>query len=602
MTDTLADALSAFVRGPSNADTRNRLRALFQDPIFRQRPGLTPAQRHQLTYRRLHHLIDAGIVPDKRFFADPTSLCDVMAWAAATDPALFHTMNLHHCLFAGTVAANSDDPDRDLRHARTASGAFLMTEAGRSNSHLAIATIARYDRENGDFVLSTPAPHATKYPTNAGHPDVATTAVVFARLLTDERDHGVFTFIVPLRTETEVHTGVRIKPTVGTSGLDLDYATVAFDDVRVPYDRWLSDGAHIDDDGRLHDPIATPTTRLSRSLAAAPHVWRASIAAATAVTQSAVSQAIQHSRHRVTAAGLAPGQPILGYRTQRLSLMGALADGYALTSIANAVKGDTLTADDLGSSSGQAWAPWSTVDRYLPLLKAVTVDLASTIVDECRERCGAIAFTGTDLFNQYRGLTHAYRSAGGDNLITRLDIARMLVEAALADGHAPDRSDVGDLGANPIGLARECENRLLSILMDRVGRARSAGVDEFGAWNEWLDLAEALAYVHGDRIVMELMGAAVAARPEGRAVLADLSALHQHRWISRRAEVIANCGLMDAALTEWSRTERNRLSDRLADDAAVLIGAFDMRDDILDSPLAADDPLTALLTPRRQWT
>jgi len=93
-----------------------------------------------------------------------------------------------------------------------------------------------------------------------------------------------------------------------------------------------------------------------------------------------------------------------------------------------------------------------------------------------------------------------------------------------------------------------------------------------------------------------------AARPEGRAVLADLSALHQHRWISRRAEVIANCGLMDTALTEWSRTERNRLSDRLADDVAVLIGAFDMRDDILDSPLAADDPLTALLTPRRQWT
>src|SRR5690606_31538024 len=101
-------------------------------------------------------------------------------------------------------------------------------------------------------------------------PSLRKTGVVFARLMVNDSDHGVFTFVTPLRTERGSPIGVHIRSTVETSGLPLDYATVSFDDVRLPFDAWMSDGARIDAAGVVHDPNGPPDARVRRALATAP--------------------------------------------------------------------------------------------------------------------------------------------------------------------------------------------------------------------------------------------------------------------------------------------------------------------------------------------
>ncbi|MFG2089445.1 MULTISPECIES: acyl-CoA dehydrogenase [unclassified Spirillospora] len=582
-TGAVPDAgLLGFVRGTSlDAKTRARLAEAVPDEFFAYPGGLTARDHQELTYERLRR---AGLAapPATDLLDDPPALCALLERAAIADPALFHVMLLHYTLALGPIlrfGAGQDGPRRareDLE-SMTSFGTLLMTEVGRSNSHLSPRTLARHDPSTGGFVLSTPDAQAAKFPTNTAHPRVPKTAAVYATLVHGGREQGVFVFVVPLRgAGGAVPPGVRIVAAPETTGLQVDYAAVLLDDLAVPYESWLRDGARIDAGGAFHDPAGSPAARLTRSMGIAPAVWRAVISASAAITRASAGTLLAHSAGRATLGRLAPRRPLTDYRNQQEAVLGALASGYALTAVAAHVQARRSAGPAAGDGGpGTAWAPWSAVDRDLALLKAAATAQAQETVSACRVHSGAAGFAAAERLNAYRGLAHAYTSAGGDNELILYDTARAMAEL---DRYAPPEPgagppDGGDLESPRVWLflARDAERRMRDRLAARVQAARGSGEDAFTAWNANLVLAARTAAACADRIVLDILAAAVeAGPPELRPVLR----LHALNRLEHRAADLLNEGVAPPGMLDEVWASRRAVCDELAPRAGELAAAF----------------------------
>ncbi|MFP3969662.1 hypothetical protein SMC26_45750, partial [Actinomadura fulvescens] len=332
--------LLRLVRGTGLTDkTRGLLEEAVPGEFFGYPDGLTAQDRHALTYDRLRR---AGLAapPSAELLDDPPALCALLERAAIADPGLFHVMLLHYTLALGPIllfGSGQEGPGaaRASLESMESFGALLMTEVGRSNSHLAPRTLARYDPATGEFVLTTPDDQAVKFPTNTAHPAIPKIAAVYATLEHGGRERGVFVFAVPLRGPGgAVPDGVAIVPAPDTTGLMVDYAAVRLTGLRVPYEAWLRDGATIGDAGRFHDPVGGPAARLTRSMGIGPPVWRAIVSMSAAITRAAAGVLHAHAADRVTLGRLAPLRPLTDYRNVHETVLESLASAYALTVVA----------------------------------------------------------------------------------------------------------------------------------------------------------------------------------------------------------------------------------------------------------------------------
>ncbi|TDC43214.1 hypothetical protein E1281_35405, partial [Actinomadura sp. KC345] len=415
------------------------------------------------------------------------------------------------------------------------------------------------------------------------------TAAVYATLVHGGRERGVFVFVVPLRgPDGSVPPGVRITEAPETTGLQVDYAAVRLDGLHVPYEAWLRDGATIDGaavegggtgaEGVFHDPAGSPAARLTRSMGIAPAVWRAVISASAAITRASAGMLLAHSAGRATLGRLAPRRPLTDYRNQQEAVLGALAAGYALTAVAAHAQ-TRRTSADAGGGGGPdtAWAPWSAVDRDLALLKAAATAQAQETVSACRVHSGAPGFAAVERLNAYRGLSHAYMNAGGDNELILYDTARAMADL---DRYAPPDPgagppDGGDLDSPAVWLflARDTERRMRDRLAARVEAATGAGEDAFTAWNGNLVLAARTAAAAADRNVLEICAAALDTGPPA---LGPVLRLHALGLLDRRAADLLNEGVAPPGMLDELWAARRRACDELAPRAGELAAAFEL--------------------------
>ncbi|MFI0356339.1 acyl-CoA dehydrogenase [Actinomadura sp. 9N407] len=582
--------LLAFVRGPRlTAKTRALLAEAVPGAFFTQPDGLTPRRRQALTYQRLRAAGRAA-PPAAELLEDPPALCALLERAAIADPALFHVMMLHYTLALGPIlrfGADQQGPRqaREALESMDSFGTLLMTEVGRSNSHLSPRTVARHDPGTGGFVLSTPDAQAAKFPTNTAHPDVPKTAAVYATLVHGGAERGVFVFVAPLRGPGGTPPdGVSIIAAPDTSGLQVDYAAVRLDGLALPYEAWLRDGARIGADGSFHDPAGGPAQRLTRSMGIAPAVWRSVISVSAAITRASAHLLLAHSAGRTTLGRLAPRRPLTDYRNQREAVLGALASAYALTAVAGQVKAARTGADGPAPAGGPstAWAPWSAVDRDLALLKAAATAEAQDTVSMCRVHAGAPGFTATDRLNAYRGLAHAYMNAGGDNELILFDTARAMADLDRYEPPVVEPEPPG--GGDPleprewVRMAAACETRMRDRLAARVREARAGGAGDFEAWNANLVAAARTAQACADRMVLEICAGAAASGPP---LLRPLLALYALGWMDRRSGRLLNEGVLAPGALERVWDLRGRVGEELAPRAAELAAALDIPPEVM---------------------
>ena len=174
-------------------------------------------------------------------------------------------------LFGGAILQLGTNSHHDAYLAKLITGelmgCFAMTESGHGSNVQRLGTVATFDKETGEFVITTPkdtslqASARKDYIGNAAlHAELA---VVFAQLHLgedDEESQGVHALVVPIRANGEVVEGVRLEDCGAKMGLNgVDNGRIWFDGVRIPRTNLLNRFADVTPEGAYESPIETRT-------------------------------------------------------------------------------------------------------------------------------------------------------------------------------------------------------------------------------------------------------------------------------------------------------------------------------------------------------
>jgi acyl-CoA oxidase len=586
-----------ILSGSIKEEHHRLLLQLLSGPDFEKPLGLPALDQHRSVYERLVKLAER-LPAGAGDLSDPSIIAAMAEWTAVNDPSLCVAALIHYGLCIGSLVELGADNARAKRYVQELAagrklGAFMISELGGGNSQLATRTEARFDPATREFVVHTPDDGALKIGNVCiNHRD--NFGVLCARLIVGSADCGVFAFAVDLATPQEPLPGVRLSAPMEMPLVPFDYGLVGFDHVRVPFDAWLPDGASIDASGRFHDPLNDASQRLARTLTAAQNIWGPASVALAAVSRTAAAQALHFSAHRTSMARVGREVPLLSFSTQQRVLLRALATSYVMTAFANEAAnewGDALLRRSQLNRAGEAsmmWAPWSTTNRKLALVKAHTAWATEEVVTQCRKHCGVAGVLLVNRFLDYLGLGQVFNDASGNNFLILLDTARMLASGAIAPSSSRATGGEWAETRRAADALRAREHQLIRTLTHEVGERSAHGEDPLEVWNPLLPTAHdaADAYALNLAIDAAVMATDTATSESVRSVLRDLTSLFVFDRAHQHAAWLISEGLVDAQQYAVFDAAITRLCDTLLPHVDTLIRAFGHAHSVVRSPIA----------------
>ena len=306
-------------------------------------------------------------------------------------------------------------------------GCFAMTETGHGSNVQELGTVARFDVETGEFVITTPDDSARKdYIGNAAKH--GRMAVVFAQLEIGGESEGVHAFVVPLRDEKgRVLPGVRIEdcgPKIGLNGVD--NGRIWFDQVRVPREALLDRYASVSETGVYSSPIESRNKRFFTMLGTLVQgrvcVGGAGINASKVAIAIAVKYALR--RRQFAASDPEVEELLLDYGMHQRRLFPLLARTYAMHFAQDVLAADlhrVFTDPDVPDEERRA------LEARAAGTKALGTWHASETIQECREACGGAGYLSANRFDALRSDTDVFTTFEGDNHVLLQLVAKGLL-------------------------------------------------------------------------------------------------------------------------------------------------------------------------------
>ncbi|MBL1087419.1 acyl-CoA oxidase [Streptomyces actinomycinicus] len=570
-------------------------RRLFDGPRFAFQEGLGPQERTALSYERLHFVNEA--VPDPVGLAsDIESLTAMHEWAGVVDPGMATIASIHWNLHIGSLL-DHDPRSRDLYpYARMESvGTFLCTELDHGNDAASLETTATFDPETSGFVLDTPTPGACKWMPNTSGTGGAKTAVVAARLLVGDCDHGVFLFLTPITDSAGLHhPGVEVRPLPQTASAPVDHCATSFHGVRLPFEAMLQgDHGRLSRDGTFTSTLGNPRKRFLRSVRRV-HTGKLCMSAySLGVTRHALAVAMRHSHRRLTS-GMTTGRKVslIEHRSHHAPLLSAVATTYAATLLHREVVRRWTAGGETGREE---------TERLAAVTKAWITWQARSVMTECRERCGA---QGLLLSN---GI--AYQLAANEGTVTAEGDNRVIwVKAAgemLMGGFTPTPPSETPASGRSLDDS-DCLQELLADI-ERIwhGRARSRlrngrRGDPLARWNGTVTPALQLVEAHVHRLAAKalLEAAGKASDPRTRAVLGQLHRLFALRQLKAHSGDLLAAGHITPDHVHQLPDTEETLIEALLPYALHLTEAFAVLQGVMDEhPMLHAPTPTAEMVP-----
>lgn len=210
-------------------------------------------------------------------------------------------------------------------------GWYAQTELGHGSNIAGLETTATFDKTTDEFVIHTPTITAYKFwPGELGK--FATHSIVFARLIVDDKDYGIQSFIVPIR-DLETHrlfTGIvagDMGPKYGFNMKDNGY--MAFNHVRIPRSYMLAKYAELDSQGNF---ATKGNTKILYTVMQSIRIFI--IRMAYSNLAKGLTIAIRYGISRTQfkdKAGSIEERPIIDYQTHQFKLIPLLSQWYAFT-------------------------------------------------------------------------------------------------------------------------------------------------------------------------------------------------------------------------------------------------------------------------------
>ncbi|HSF38028.1 MAG TPA: acyl-CoA dehydrogenase [Nocardioides sp.] len=530
----------------------------------------------------------------------------------------------------------------DLVSGRTM-GCFAMTESGHGSNVQALGTVATYDAEAQEFVITTPDDASRKdYIGNAAaHAELA---VVFAQLEVGQGEeverHGVHAFVVPVREGGRVLDGVRIEdcgPKMGLNGVD--NGRIWFDGVRVPRTALLNQFAEVTPEGRYLSPIDNPNKRFFTMLGTLVQgrvcVGGAGINASKVALTIATRYAVRRRQFEATSPD--EEQVLLDYGMHQRRLLPLLARTYALHFAQEVVAGqlhDVFSGPGPIEEGSDEHARRMLESRAAGT-KALGTWHATRTIQECREACGGAGYLSenrfaalkadTDVFTTFEGDNHVLLQLVAKGLLTdyagefeemdQLGMARFV--AGLAVETVVERTAVhklvqsvrdllpgGDTWDQEAGLLdpnyqlamlRFREEHMIGGVARRLKRGIDQGMNPGAVFSRVQDHVIAAARAHAERLVLEAFVAKTAALPDGdlKVTLNLLCDLHALTTIEADRAWFMEHGRLSSARSKAISREINALCRKVRPLAVDLVDAFGVPEEMLRSPELLGWPIGA---------
>ncbi len=486
-------------------------------------------------------------------------------------------------------------------------GCFAMTETGQGSDVQHLETTATYDPATQEFVINSPTPSSRK-DSIGGAAEHARVAAVFAQLITNDENHGVHCFVVPIRD----HKG-RDLPGVKTSdcgykgGLTgVDNGRIMFDNVRVPRENLLNRYGDVEPDGTYTSAIDNVNRRFFTMIGTLVRGRITVGGCAAAAARVALTIATRYSLTR-TQFQRPDGGPVLlaDYLVHQRRLFPLIARAYAYGFAQNELvrKMQLVQSADDPSQQDQRELESSAAG-----LKVVQTAFATRAIQECREACGGAGYMSENRLVALKADTDVFTTFEGDNQILTQLVAKELLTGYADEvrGMSPwewagfaretvsdvvkkyfaaeqllqmirdrgiDREEEGSLFDRGVQLDmfEEREEYLISTSARRMQAAMKREKDPFDAFNFISDHIMRAARAHVDRVVLESFVAGIDATADenAKAVLNELCDLYalsvidedrawfiEHRRLSaERAKAVVR------AVNERCRTPRPHIAD-----------------------------------------
>lgn len=421
-------------------------------------------------------------------------------------------MGIHSILFREAVHGNGTPeqlakwmPDIDDYKLP---GCFAMTELGHGSFVQGCETTATFDREKDQFVIHTPTDTATKWWIGgAAHSAIA--SVVYARLIIDNKDLGVYNFMVPLRRRDDFSLlpgvnvgdcGSKMVREFSMALLQLifimqgrwgiDNGWIQFSHVRIPRSNMLMRWAQVDRDGKF---TTSPQIQLSYGALVSGRV--SMVTNATTTMMTALTIAIRYSAARRQfpsgkaaaklsgpAARFAGEIQLLDYSTHYLTLMPLLAKCFAnhfagefvcfsfriLAHISHShrellamnkrvmeqlSKGDTSQLQDLHAISAG--------------MKAMSTWRAQDCIEKCRQGLGGHGFSAYSALPMLAADYGVNVTWEGANNVMAMQTARALVKAM----RAVTKGAAAPIESSPMSYLWRAQSTLASKFNEKASQA-----------------------------------------------------------------------------------------------------------------------------------
>jgi acyl-CoA oxidase len=422
---------------------RNRVRRLFQDPVFRMEhiPDKTAYRVRVLGWLKTLSQYGYGAYA---FPEEYGGRGDVGRHMAVFEMLGYHDLSLgikfgvQFGLFGGAVYGLGTE-----RHHRQylkaigqgeLLGCFAMTETAHGSNVKGLETTATHDADSGQLVVHTPHREAGKeYIGNALHGELA---VVFAQLVTGGKQRGVHAVLVPLRDGSgELLPGVTVEDNGYKMGLNgVDNGRIWFDEVRVPVDNLLDRFGRILPDGTYQSEIEHDGKRFFTMLSTLV-AGRISVAlAACSATKVGLTVAVRYGlkRRQFGPKEGAPETILMDYPSHQERLLPLIARTYAY---------HFALQDLAGRFSGEFDGADQEIESLAAGLKALATRHATEAIQECREACGGKGYLVENRFAALKADTDIFTTFEGDNTV----LLQLVAKGLLSD-FKKQFNDVGFFG------------------------------------------------------------------------------------------------------------------------------------------------------------
>ncbi|KAI1004122.1 Acyl-coenzyme A oxidase [Podosphaera aphanis] len=315
---------------------------------------------------------------------------------------------------------------------------YAQTELGHGSHVGGIETTATLDRETDEFIVNSPNPASAKFwPGGIGF-SVSHTALM-ARLIIDNKDHGVHGFMVQLRSLVDFKPlpGIElgdIGMKMGYNATDNGYAI--FHNHRIPRANLLMRHARVSKEG-IYDAHPLRLKLLyGGMLSGRVHIIETS---ASQLAQ-ALTIAVRYSAVREQGNSISPARngevSVIGYKHQYYRLLYLISRSYVmLLSRFSAVRAyDEMTA--LQDKGDYTMLPF--LHQLMCGLKAWCTQTASDGAEECRKMCGGHGFMMISGLPDIVSHATAMCTFEGENYVLWAQVSRYLIKCLESDSLPPE--------------------------------------------------------------------------------------------------------------------------------------------------------------------